>query len=298
MTAGTLAPRLAVFLLMLIATTFASNHIAARIAFDHGLSVTAAVMVRSCCTALFVYTLLRVQGVPMALKRPQLLRTLGVGVLIAIQSYCLYAAVARIYVAFALLAFNTYPMILALVSWIAGGDRPSRRAMVAMPIALVGLMFALDAFGHAGDIARRWTEIGTGVGWALGAAFSFALVLYFSASSLRDVDGRLRTLYTMPVVAVLVTAGGALTGSLALPHDTPGWTGLAILTLFYGSAITALFVVLPRIRAVNTAVALNFEPIAALILGWLILGQSVGPLQIFGAFVVIGAIIYIGSAKQ
>lgn len=297
-TAGTIAPRLAVVLLLLIATTFASNHIAARVAFEHGLSVTAAVVVRSCCTALFVYVLLRAQGMTITLKRPQLVRTLGVGVLIAVQSYCLYAAVARIHVALALLAFNTYPMVLALVSWIAGGDRPSRRAMIAMPVALVGLMFALDAFGQAGDIAGRWKEIGAGVAWALSASLSFGLVLYFSGRALRDVDGRLRTLYTMPVAAVLVAAGGVATGSFALPHDAPGWIGLAILTLFYGSAITALFVVLPRIRAVNTAVAMNFEPIAALILGWLILGQSVGPLQILGAFIVIGAIIYIGSAKH
>ena len=83
MTAGTIAPRLAVILLLAIATTFASNHIAARIAFEHGTSVTTAVVVRSCCTTLFVYALLRAQGVVIALKRPQLLRVLGVGVLIA-----------------------------------------------------------------------------------------------------------------------------------------------------------------------------------------------------------------------
>ncbi|MCG6877395.1 MAG: DMT family transporter [Betaproteobacteria bacterium] len=298
MTAGTIAPRLAVILLLAIATTFASNHVAARIAFEHGTSVTTAVVVRSCCTTLFVYALLRAQGVVIALQRPQLFRVLGVGVLIAVQSYCLYASVARIHVALALLAFNTYPMVFALVSWVAGGDRPSRRALIAMPVALVGLMFALDAFGQASDVASRWAEIGAGVGWALAASFSFALVLYFSARSLKDVDGRLRTFYTMGVAAVLVAAAGAATGSFDLPHDGPGWLGLALLTLLYGSAFTTLFVVLPRIRAVNNAVVMNFEPIAALILGWMILGQSVAPLQIFGAFIVVGAIVYLGTARQ
>ena len=297
MTAGTIAPRLAIILLLVIATTFAANHVAARIAFEHGTSVTTAVVVRSCCTTLFVYALLRAQAVAIALQRPQLLRALGVGVLIAVQSYCLYASVARIHVALALLAFNTYPMVFALVSWVAGGDRPSRRALIAMPIALVGLMFALDAFGQAGDVASRWAEIGAGVGWALGASFAFALVLYFSARSLKDVDGRLRTFYTMGVAAVLVAAAGTATGSFDLPHDAPGWLGLALLTLLYGAAITTLFVVLPRIRAINNAVVMNFEPIAALALGWLVLGQSVASLQIFGAFIVVGAIIYLGTAR-
>lgn len=297
-TTGTIAPRLAVILLILIATTFASNHISARIAFEHGTSVTTAVVVRSCCTTLFVLLLMRIQGVVFALTRLQVVRALGIGVILAVQSYCLYSAVSRIPVALALLAFNTFPMLLALVSWVAGGDRPSRRAMTAMPVALVGLVLALDVFGQAGDIAGRWTEIGAGVGWALSASLSFALVLFFSARWLKDVDGRVRTFYTMGVAAVVVAAAGAATGTFDLPHDGAGWLGLALLTLFYGAAITALFVLLPRIRAVNNALVLNFEPVAALTLGWLILGQTVAPLQIFGAVIVISAIVYIGSARH
>jgi drug/metabolite transporter (DMT)-like permease len=49
---------------------------------------------------------------------------------------------------------------------------------------------------------------------------------------------------------------------------------------------------------VSNAALLNFEPIAALILGYLILGQSVAPLQIVGAFIVIGAIVSLGLAKR
>jgi len=297
MTAGRIEPRLAIVLLLMIAVTFSANHIAARIAFEHGTSVTTAVVVRSCCTTLFVLALMRIQGVVFALTRQQLVRALGIGVILAVQSYCLYSAVARIPVALALLAFNTFPMLLALVSWMAGGDRPNRRAMTAMPIALVGLVLALDVFGQAGDVAGRWTEIGAGVGWALSASLSFALVLFFSARWLKDVDGRVRTFYTMGVAAVVVAAAGAATGTFDLPYDGSGWLGLALLTLFYGAAITALFVILPRIRAVNNALVLNFEPISALTLGWIILGQSVAPLQILGAFIVIGAIVYLGSAR-
>jgi drug/metabolite transporter (DMT)-like permease len=123
-------------------------------------------------------------------------------------------------------------------------------------------------------------------------------VLFFSARWLKNVDGRVRTFYTMGMAAVLVAAAGAATGSFDWPREGAGWLGLALLTLLYGSAITTLFVVLPRIRAVNNAVVLNFEPIAALTLGWLILGQTVAPLQIFGAFIVIGAIVYLGTAKH
>lgn len=289
---------LGIALLLVLATTFGANHVAARIAFDHGANVTTAVAMRSSGTALFVLALLAWHRVPMQLAAPTRARALAVGVLLAVQSYCLYSAVARIPVALALLAFNTFPMLLALLSWAAGGERPGTRALVAMPIALAGLALALDVWGKAGDFQGRWTEIGAGVLWAIAAALSFATVLFLTTRWLKDMDGRLRTFLMMSTVAAVTLAGGAAARDFALPADATGWAALALLTVFYGSAITALFVLLPRLGAVNNAVVLNFEPIAVLGIAWVVLGQSIAPLQVLGAFVVVGTIMALGSGKR
>ena len=50
-----------------IAVLFASNHVAARLAFDHGTSVVTAVLVRSAVTALAVAVLLRATATPWSL---------------------------------------------------------------------------------------------------------------------------------------------------------------------------------------------------------------------------------------
>ena len=293
-----LSPRLGIPLLMLLATIFAGNHIAARVAFDHGASVAAAVAVRSGATAIVMVALLQVQGIAIALPRATLVRGLGIGALVAVQSFCLYSAVAAIPVALALLAFNTFPMLFVLLTWAAGGENPGRRALVAMPLALFGLVLALDVLGTLQGMAGRWAEIGAGVGWALGAATSFALVLFLTTRHLKDVDGRVRTLLTMGATAVLVGLAGAATGSLALPVDGTGWFGLALLTVLYGSAITAIFTVVPRLASPSNTAALNFEPIAALAMGWLILGQGMAARQIVGALIVVGAVILIGSKRH
>ena len=289
---------LSIALLLLIATTFGSNHIAARVAFDHGVNVTTAVAARSVGAALFVGALLLASRVPLALAAKTRWRAVVVGVLIAVQSYCLYSAIALIPVALALLAFNTFPMMFSLISWAADGERPGRRALIAMPLALVGLALALDVLGASGDIAGRWAEIGTGVGYALGAAVSFAAALYLTSRWLKDVDGRLRTLLTMGTVALLMLAAGALAGNLAPPSNPGAWLGLGLLILFYGTAFTALFVLLPRLDALNNSAALNFEPIAVLFLAWPILGQGVAPRQILGALIVVGAVVALGTAKR
>jgi len=293
-----LSARLGIALLMLLATMFAGNHIAARLAFDHGASVTAAVAVRSGATALALVALLRWLRVPIALPRATLARGLGIGLLVALQSFCLYSAVARIPVALALLAFNSYPMLYALARRAFEGERLSALAALAMPLALVGLVLALGVVGGASRIEGRWAEIGAGVGYAIAGSLLFAAVLFFTTRHLKEVDGRVRSLLTMGATAVAVSAVGAATKTLALPADGLGWLGLALLTLLYGSAITAVFSIVPRLGAASNAVALNFEPVAALVLGWFILGQKVSPLQIFGALVVVGAITLLGTAKK
>jgi len=285
-------------LLLAIALSFGSNHISARVAFEHGASVTTAVTLRSIFTALFVLALIRLQRIPLALAAGTGGRALLIGCVLAAQSFCLYSAVARIPVALALLAFNTFPMLLSLISWAAGGAAPSRRALVAMPLAFLGLALALDVVGLGGSIAGRWAEIGVGVAFALGAAVAMALMLHLTVHWLKDVDGRVRTLLTMSVAAIIILVAGAATGDFSLPQATAGWLGLALLCVFYGAAFTALFIVLPRIDAVNNAMVLNSEPIMVLGLAWLVLDQAVAPRQIVGAFVVVGAIVYLSSARR
>ena len=288
----------AVAALLVIAVSFGSNNVAARVAFEHGASVPTAVTLRSIFTALAMLLLIRAQGLPLALPAGARGDAMLIGVVLAAQSFCLYSAVARIPVGLALLAFNTFPLMLALLSWTTGGEAPTRRTLLAMPLALVGLGLALDVVGLGGSISGRWAEIGAGVAWALGAALAWALILHLTVRRLKDVDGRLRTLLTMSVAAAIMLVAGSASGTFALPAAPAGWAGLALLCAFYGIAITLLFSVLPRVGAVNNAVVLSFEPIVVLALAWVALGQAVAPRQIVGAVIVVGAIVLLSTGKR
>jgi hypothetical protein len=92
-----------------------------------------------------------------------------------VQSLCLYSAVARLPVALALLAFNTYPIWTALWAWVVYRQRPERAVLMAMPVMLVGLALALDVLGAASGLgaAGQWGRIGAGVAFALAAAGTF-----------------------------------------------------------------------------------------------------------------------------
>jgi len=287
----TLSPRLGLGIVLGVAISFGANHVAARVAFDDGASVPMAVLTRATGTALFLFLLMRLQRLSFAIPARMLARASAVGILVALQSYCLYSAVAIIPVALALLVFQVSPILYVLLSWATGKDPVRAQAFVPMLLALFGLALALDI--GTDRMWPRWAELGAGVAWALGGAVNFALMLYSNAHLLPQVDGRLRTLLMTAVAAILVLVAGAATGTLVAPQTAAGWVGLAMLTVFYGAAMTMLFIVLPRISPATT-IALNFEPIAVLCLGWVFLGQSLGPGQSVGVFTVSAAIAWLG----
>ena len=286
--------------LLLIAALMGANHVAARVAFNHGLSVPTAVAVRSWATALVVGALLLIDRVPLALNARQRKALPVIGVLIAIQSLCLYSAVARLPVALALLVFNSFPLMTALWARVLYRHRPERALLIAMPVILLGLVLALDVLGAASGLgaAGQWREIGAGVAFALGASTTFGLALVLTQHEAGGLDGRLRTFATMAIVGLLAGVAVAWRGGFALPTATAGWWGLALLTLLYGTGITILFTVLPRLGVVGNSAVMNVEPVFALVLAWLILDQHIAPVQVVGALVVVGAVIWLGTRRK
>jgi drug/metabolite transporter (DMT)-like permease len=286
--------------LLLVGFIMGANHVAARIAFNHGLDVGTAVTVRSCVTAIVVTLLIVLQGVRVQFS-PRHKKVLPViGILMAVQSLTIYSAVMRLPVSLALLAFNTYPLWIALWARVFYGHRPEPQVLRAMPILLIGLAFALDVFGATSGLGvqGQWALMGIGVAFALTAAATFGLAMVLTQHEAADLDGRVRTATTMWMVGMLALIGTQLMGSFHWPDVAAGWWGLAALSVLYGTGFTIMFTVLPRLGVVGNSAIMNVEPIMALILAWLILGQSIAFIQVVGALIVVGTVIKLGLRKQ
>ena len=294
-----LSPR-AFLMLLLVAAMFGGNHVAARFAFNDGVDVATAVVLRSGVTALVVGLLVWQQKVAWTMAPRQRAVLAGVSLLVAVQSLSIYAAVARLPVALALLAFNLWPMFTALWARVLYGHRPERRVLLATPVLLAGLALALDVFGAASGLGAQaqWGRIGTGVGFAVGAAATFGLVMVLTQHEIAAVDGRLRSALTMALVAALALAVTQAQGGMHLPRTAPGWWGLAMLTLLYGTAFTIMFTLLPRLGVVGSSPILNVEPVAAMVLAWALLGQRIAPVQVAGALVVVGTVMVLGLKRR
>jgi drug/metabolite transporter (DMT)-like permease len=298
MSALSLSPR-AFFMLLLLACMFGGNHVAARFAFNDGVDVATAVTLRSGVTALVVGLLVLQQRVSWQMTARQRVVLGGVSLLVSVQSLALYAAVARLPVALALLAFNTWPMWTALWARLLYGRSPDRHTLLAMPIILLGLALALDVLGAASGLGAQaqWSRIGAGVAFAVLAAATFGLVMVVTQHEIASVDGRLRSAITMAVVGVLALIVALAQGGLHLPQSPPGWWGLVMLTLLYGTAFTIMFTLLPKLGVVGSSPILNVEPVAAMVMAWALLGQRIAPIQVVGALIVVGTVMWLGLRK-
>ena len=286
--------------LLLIALMMGANHVAARTAFNHGVDVVTAVTFRSTVTAFVVALIVWQQKVSLQLTVRHRKSLLLIGALIAVQSVCLYSAVARLPVALALLAFNTYPLLTAFWARVLYGHRPERMVLLAMPVMLVGLALALDVFGAASGLGavEHWGQIGAGVAFALAASATFGLALVITQHEAADVDGRLRTFTTMATVAILASVVALTQSGIHLPNASAGWWGLGALTFLYGTAFTIMFTVLPKLGVVGNSAIMNVEPVFALVLAWALLGQSIAPMQLVGALVVVATVMWMGLRKR
>ena len=200
-----------ILILLIIGTSFASGHIAARIAFDEGMGILTALVTRagtSLCILIGISIWLkRNLKIAKALIPWQIL----LGVLIALQGILIYSAIARIPVGIALLAVNTFPIQYALISWVLGGKPPIKSTIVLMGVILVGLLLALDIPQLLQASASNKQDWLIGVLCGFLAAFSFANGLWITEHKLGQMPGSTRTFYIMLIVF--------LAGWLELDHE-------------------------------------------------------------------------------
>lgn len=297
-----LLPRhLAVGTLILISAIFATNHVAARVAFDDGAGVLLGVACRAGASlaALLCIVLWRRQslGLPAGLAPWQAL----LGLLLALQSFCLYSAVARIPVALALLINSLFPLLFALLTWAFGGPRPSRRASLLMGLILLGLALVLDLPGLLGNddpLGLRWVE---GVLLAFGSASFFACALWITEHRLATLAGPVRSLYTILIVFCAMLAAGAaefMPDGMRTPDSPVGWIALAALSLCYTTGFCTLFILMPRLDMARNAPVMNAEPVASLALGWLILDQAFDGRQLLGGLIVLSCIVILAYSRR
>ncbi|MDE1972573.1 MAG: DMT family transporter [Hyphomicrobiales bacterium] len=209
--------------------------------------------------------------------------SLGVGVVFAALTFCLFKAIEANDVATAILTYFVYPLLTGLVASASGLERLSWRGVVCALIAFLGLAVMIGA--HPAGLALA------GIAYALGAAGCRTAVLIASRAFLADADARLTTWYSVIAQLVIFVAVSAATRTWNPPQTAGGWVALVAMSLATTAAILLMFVSTIRIGPFRTALIMNLEPFTTMVLSALTLGESLTLLEAAGSAVMLAALL-------
>ncbi len=297
---------------LLIITTallWATNGPTASFAFDAGVEPSQLAALRVLGSALLlgplaIAGLRRLRG--QRLGRRDLLALVLFGTVgIMAAQYLFYAALGEIDVAVALVIIYMNPLVVALYERVRHGERLPRRAQWAMALAIGGVV--LMVAGRDGGIGRIST-IGLGLAAATMVAASAQIVL----------AGRLPRALT----PVQRTGAGMVAAAVGWLIVVPAWTlpwgelgeaaslgarldgevplvAIVVWITVLGTAAPYLALVAgaARIGSGATSVVTMLEPAVGAVLAWVLLGQSLAPLQIVGVVAALTGVLLVELAR-
>ncbi len=195
------------------------------------------------------------------------------------------ASLQRTTIAASVTLVTATPIVLALHGLITGRDRPTRTLLGALGLGAVGVAILGGA-----DLGRG-SEALLGDGFALLGCAAMAAYLLVARRLGPDLDVLGFAGIATGVGAVALLAAAAAAGTPPLPPSAAaaGWLLLsALVPQLIGHTLLTWSLRHATPTAVGTATL--GEPVGASLLGWLVLGESVGPVAAAGCAVTLAAV--------
>jgi drug/metabolite transporter (DMT)-like permease len=211
------------------------------------------------------------------------------GLFLAVNLVLWIHAIADVGAGAATVLGNLQVVFVAGLAWVALGERPSRRLLLALPVVMCGVVLVSGVIGPTGTGLDP--VAGVVYGLATSATYScFLLIMRQTAGQGRHVAGQLFDATAGAALGALLL--GLVSGGphLAIPWQSLGW--LLVLTVTSGVVGWLLITwSLPRLPAAVSALVLLLEPAGALVLAAVVLHQRPSPIQIAGAALVCGGVL-------
>jgi len=207
------------------------------------------------------------------------------GTLMGFNWILLFEAYRYTSVAVATLCYYMAPIFVILASPVLLRERLTRKKAVCVLVALVGMVFVSGVLDSGvGSLAEM-----RGVLLGLGAAVLYASVILIN-KRLTDVPSQDRTIMQLGAAGIVLIPYTLLTENLAAVSVTPvGIIMLAIVCVVHtGVAYALYFGSMKDLKAQTVALLSYIDPVVAIILSALLLGESMSVWVIVGAALVLG----------
>jgi drug/metabolite transporter (DMT)-like permease len=237
----------------------------------------------------------------------------GAGVLLAVDLVVWTHSISAVGAGLATVLGNLQVVILAGLAWVVLGERPRRSLLLALPLLLGGVVLVAGLVGHR-SIGHS-PLAGVAYGAAASVLYSgYILVLRQAMPSGRrpepgatDAEPGLRVRAAVAQPLYQATVGATVTSAvlaLILPgfRIGPLWPALGwLVVLALTSQVLGWMLIsasLPRLPAGLLGALLLVQPIGAVALGAVVLGQYPSLTQLSGVLIVVAGVLVATSGRR
>jgi drug/metabolite transporter (DMT)-like permease len=190
-------------------------------------------------------------------------------------------------VANATLLANFMPIFVTLGSWLLFNQRVSAKFILSMLVAFAGTILIFGV-SFSLSLQHLW---GDGLGLITAVFYAGYIISVkrlrsqFSTATVMAWSGLVTSIVLLPVTVAF--------GESLLPVDVWGWLvllGLALVSQVGGQGLIAF--ALAHLPASFSSLTLLIQPVMAAVFAWLILSESIAPLQATGGALVLAGIFF------
>lgn len=232
---------------------------------------------------------MRLRGVAFDFSRDTLGPGLLLGALFAAEFLCLFWALDHTTVARASILLYSMPVILSLAAhFLLPGERLTPQRLLGLICAMAGIALVLGQRGGgevslAGDLAA----LAAACGWA-------GIALVVRLTPIQRVMPEVQLFWQLSVSAILLLAAAPLFGPLLREPNAWHLAGLLYQIVAVASFGFLFWFFLMKIYPASGVASFSFlSPVLAVGLGWLLLGEEIGPSVLLALGLVAAGIVLI-----
>lgn len=279
-----------IMFILISGASFGVMPILAKLAYSEGANAYNTLALRFAFSALILYLYIRYKKISLKLNGGQIKLILFLGVIgYSFTSIFLFLAYNYVSSAVATAVLYTYPIMVMLLSIIIYKEKFKLKKLMYVIFTILGIWIMSNTKGQGSSAL--------GIIFVIIAGFSYAIyVIGTAAPKLKTIDSFVMSFYISLIVAGADGIAGLFTNSFSKPISIRGIIYIILLALI--STVISLMTFLKGVRIIgptNAALFSTVEPIVSLILGAIILGESVNIFTISGITIIVITMILLAK---
>ncbi len=226
------------------------------------------------------------------LTSSQALWSIALGVMgYAVFSFCYFSALAGLSASLTVLLLYLYPVFVAIGGRVFLGERIPKSRFLAIPVAMIGLITLVWGEFYVRDPLS--------LAFGIGSAIFYSIYILCSRRFLAGADS-LASASIMQVSAGFALGFFHWRESARVFHIIhEAWPWILGLSLICSIAAMSLFLAgLKRLHSWEASILSTSEPVTAIALAYMILGERLTGIQTVGALLVLGALLAVSLPER